>query len=77
MPTLTGEDLEQIIQIVREIARQEIDARIPIYKEILNLKSVVNELAEAQKRTDESLRELTLVVKDLQRQVGSIAHSKE
>jgi hypothetical protein len=77
MPTLTGEDLEQVIRIVREIVKQEIDTKLPIHKEILDLKSVVKELAEAQKRTEESLRELTLVVRDLQRQVGGIAHAEE
>lgn len=54
MPTLSREDLEQIIQIMREMIRQEIDIRLPIHSEIVDL---------------------TLVVKDLQKQVGEISHS--
>ncbi|MGC8972548.1 MAG: chordopoxvirus fusion protein [bacterium] len=65
MPTLTSEDLEQIIRIVREIVRQEIDTRLPIHEEILNLKSAVNELAEAQRRTEERLERLEMIVESL------------
>ncbi len=89
MPTLNKEDLEQIIHIVKELIKQEIDTKFPIYSELIDLKAIVKELAEAQKRTEdrlnalaevqkrteEELHNLALIQKDLQKQVGGISHS--
>jgi len=65
MPALSGEDVEQIIRIARETARQEIDTKLPIHEEILDLKSAVKELTEAQKRTEGKLDRLEKTVGEL------------
>jgi len=65
MPALSGEDVEQIIRIARETARQEIDTKLPIHEEILDLKSAVKELTEAQKRTEGRLDRLEKTVGEL------------
>jgi len=56
--TLTGEDLAQVIRIVREIVNQEFETKLPIHREIVDLKSAVKELTEAQRRTEERLNAL-------------------
>lgn len=65
MPTLTSEDLAQVIRIVKEIVNQEFEAKLPIHGEIVDLKSAVKELTEAQKRTEERLERLEKVVEGL------------
>lgn len=58
MSTLTGEDIAQVIHIVKEIVNQEFETKLPIHREIVDLKSAVKELIEAQKRTEEKLEGL-------------------
>ncbi len=65
MSALSGEDIEQIIRIARETARQEIDTKLPIHEEILDLKSAVKELTEAQRRSEERLGKLERIVGEL------------
>lgn len=75
MPTLNEEDFQQIIHIVKELIKQEIDTKFPIYSELIDLKAVVKELVETQKRTEEEPHSLALIQKDFQKQVGGISHS--
>ncbi|MCX7942276.1 MAG: hypothetical protein N2516_04170, partial [Dictyoglomaceae bacterium] len=58
MPTINKEELEYLLQMMREIIKQEIDTRIPIHAEIVDLKLAVKELIEAQRKTEERLNAL-------------------
>ncbi|PMQ01412.1 MAG: hypothetical protein CBR30_06185 [Dictyoglomus sp. NZ13-RE01] len=77
---------EELYPIVREIVLQELEIRIPIHSEIVDLKSSVErlilaqekteerieELVQAQKRTEEEIRELTLALKNIQEEINGI-----
>lgn len=49
---------EELYPIVREIVLQELEVRIPIHKEIVDLKSAVERLISAQEKTEERIEEL-------------------
>ncbi|HON71859.1 MAG TPA: hypothetical protein PK512_00840 [bacterium] len=49
---------EDVYRIAREVVRQEIEAVLPIHSEIVDLKSAVRELAQAQSKTEARLEEL-------------------
>jgi len=58
MQSLTKDELEEIFSIAREVARQEIEARLPIHKDIIDLKEAIEKLTGAQLKTEEKLTQL-------------------
>lgn len=49
---------EELYPIVREIVLQELEVRLPIHKEIVDLKSAIERLISAQEKTEEKIEEL-------------------
>ncbi|MCS7202671.1 MAG: hypothetical protein NZ841_07855 [Dictyoglomus sp.] len=67
---------EELYPIIREIVLQELEERIPLHKEIVDLKSAIERLIFAQERTEKRIEELAEAQKRTEERLDALVEAQ-
>ncbi|MEN2984811.1 MAG: chordopoxvirus fusion protein [Dictyoglomaceae bacterium] len=68
---------EELYPIIREIVLQELEERIPIHKEIVDLKSAIERLTFAQERTEKRIEELAEAQRKTEERLNALVEAQK